>query len=567
MNMNLYNKVCSSSIRRNSIHRFTLEIQTRSLLRSKCYSATQRYSCYKIDDNEKRSFPVTKSSQCKIAPENLPLCRYFSSSKGENDPIITVTQTSNNESSSSSTTTSNDEATTSSEESHQSEGENQQNQPQKLKKSSQQIAEEELYNLMSESRQHYQHANYTEALTTANEFLSQATALFGPSHPAVASAHNNVGLMNKMIGDYTTSRESYHTALNIYQKIVGEDHENYAATLHNLGVLDKTQAMLDEELKQIEKMTFVDRSVEYFEMALKIRQNELGMEHVHTVSSRSNLGNAIAAQVIMSETMRQNQARKKMENEKDAKVSGSDETYTGTSSDVSKFTIQKWEMAEKNLREALRIAIDNPRGEIIDIKSSTTKSASNQSTSRSNIPKAKRGTARQRKMAKKNMEQSTNEEHELKIEDKSQGTNVQASSALASSSSSSFGLGDTSIRTVSSAHAAQNLAVFLKTRGDLISSSNQLKNKANENSNNDESKSSTTALISSLDSGDMYAEAKNLYIGALRVRTLLKGETHPDTVASKFSLAELIDILGDEEGANKLRQELLDVYEVEERVR
>ena len=113
-----------------------------------------------------------------------------------------------------------------------------------------------------------------------------------------------------------------------------------------------------------------------------------------------------------------------------------------------------------------------------------------------------------------------------------------------------LGEGDTSIRTLSASLAAQNLAVFLKTRADLISAS---------------SSSSSSAIDPSLDSGDMYAEAKNLYIGALRVRTKLKGPSHPDTVSTKFSLSELIDTLGDEETANKMRQELLDVYQVEER--
>jgi len=43
----------------------------------------------------------------------------------------------------------------------------------------------------------------------------------------------------------------------------------------------------------------------------------------------------------------------------------------------------------------------------------------------------------------------------------------------------------------------------------------------------------------------------------------MNGEYHPDTIASKFSLAELIDLLGDEVGAQVLRQEIMDVYEIE----
>ena len=62
----------------------------------------------------------------------------------------------------------------------------------------------------------------------------------------------------------------------------------------------------------------------------------------------------------------------------------------------------------------------------------------------------------------------------------------------------------------------------------------------------------------------MYAKAKNLYDDALQVRTKLKEAVHPDTVSKKFSLAEPIETQGDGRGANRLRQELLDVYEVEE---
>jgi hypothetical protein len=107
-----------------------------------------------------------------------------------------------------------------------------------------------------------------------------------------------------------------------------------------------------------------------------------------------------------------------------------------------------------------------------------------------------------------------------------------------------LGVGDVSICTLSSAAAGQNLAVFLKSRADLISNS--------------------ADADPSLDSDDMYAEAKNLYLGALRVRIELRGDNHPDTVATKFSLAELIEAVGDEAGANVLRQELLDAYQVEE---
>ena len=425
------------------------------------------------------------------------------------------------------------------------------------KKSTQQEEEEKLHDLMSQSKQHYQHANYTEALAVSQEFLSSSIQLFGLNHPVVASAHNNIGLMNRMLGEYELSRASYHDALTIYEGIVGEDHANYAAALNNLGVLDRSQAAIDDNLTFLEKMNYTDRAVEYFESALKIREVELGLEHVHTVTSRSSLGGAIAAQVIQTEVLRQKQRRRKEEARR-AKAESKDKNSNDDDDDddddddvkfekdeeegrniVTKYSNKKWKMAETNLRDALRMAIDNPRGQMISI---STKPLGGPS-------KPKGGTARQRRMAaQKNQNKEETEADEQRKDGSSKKENKTAMMPTYLFETL-FGMGDTSIKTASSALAAQNLAVFLKTRGDLISSS----------------KASGEQTEETLDSGDMYAEAKNLYIGSLRVRTQLKGDSHPDTVSTKFSLAELIDNLGDEEGANKLRQELIDVYQVDER--
>jgi tetratricopeptide (TPR) repeat protein len=495
---------------------------------------------------------IVSSSTGNIS--TVSLNRFFSSNSNDNSndddnaTKIKITQTAS-ETASKSTSTSSTTAPT-----------------KERKKSSQQIAEEDLYELMSLCKQHYQHANYKEALSTSHEFLSSATSLFGSNHPVVASAHNNVALMNKMIGRYDTSRESYHLALSIYEQIVGKDHASYASTLNNLGILDKTQASLDDysddnddgdnsdnentKLTTLQKMNYYDRAVEYFEQALKIREVELGKEHVHTVTSRTNLGGAIAAQVIQSEVLRQKRLQKLQEQEKekegnndnnnnnnnDEKTEKEKEAEVESLDIISKFTKQKWEMAEKNLRDALRTSVDNPRGEMIDIP---TLSGAGTGTAKN---RKKGGTARQRKIAaQREAERSSNAATNTSTTTNTTNNNCSVESLL--------GTGNTTIRTLSSALAAQNLAVFLKSRADLISTGTGAGQGGDD----------------SLDSGDMYAEAKNLYIGAFRVRSKLKGDTHPDTVAAKFSLSELIDTLGDEEGANKLRQELLDAYQVEER--
>lgn len=486
---------------------------------------------------------------------------YFSTTS-KSQPTIEITQTT---ASSSNQDSPNDNDNQTNKEQEQEQDENIENNQKERPKPSQQIAEEELYSLMSSSKQHYQHANYTQALSISHQFLSSAIELFGPNHPVVASAHNNVGLMSKMLGEYDTSRESYHAALEIYGRLVGEDHANYAATLHNLGVLDRTQAAMEEEeevedgkagMSFLQRMNYNDRAVEYFEKALEIREVELGVEHVHTITSRSSLGNAIAAQVIQTEVLRQRRLNRMKENNSNDDGESDIEKEEREMSErqiVSKYTKKKWEMAEKNLRDALRMAVDNPRGEMITIPNPTSGIAGSSSK------KPKKGTARQRKMMVSQNDVNMTTEME---NDSTNATSTKTTDNNNTTNDDSFesflklglGEGDTSIRTTSAALAAQNLSVFLKTRADLISASSTIQSSEN-----------TATINPSLDSGDMYAEAKNLYIGALRVRTKLKGPSHPDTVSTKFSLSELIDTLGDEDTANKMRQELLDIYQVEER--
>ena len=393
----------------------------------------------------------------------------------------------------------------------------------KLKKNEQQKAEEELYMLQSYVKQHFQHANYTEALSTSQEILQKSTDLFGNNHPATASALNNIGLMHKMMGDFALSRENYHSALTIYQEIVGKDHASYAAALNNLGNLDRAQSMTDEDLGSLQRMQLNDSAVGYFEDAWKIRKAELGEEHVYTVTSRSNLGGAIAAQVLQGELFRQKQLKDTEGGEEKGSDDDDDKEEKDIASTVSKYTKEKWDVADEHLRAAFRTAVNNPRGEKVQVP--TTSDASMLKRRDKNLSKKEKQVATKLRKRQEKQNKITSESDE-------------------SMNNNGLGIGDVSICTLSSAAAGQNLAVFLKSRADLMASSAE--------------------SDPSLDSGDMYAEAKNLYLGALRVRTALRGGYHPDTIATKFSLAELIDAVGDEVGANALRQELLDAYQVEE---
>jgi tetratricopeptide (TPR) repeat protein len=304
--------------------------------------------------------------------------------------------------------------------------------------------EKEIAEMQQQVRHHHQYGEYQQALELANIVLSETEDHFGKDHPATASAYNNVGLMQKLLGNYKEARLHYHQALRSYGLILGKDHASYAAALHNLGALQRTQVALDEELTAMERLTLTEEAVEFLEEAWQIRKVELGFEHAHTVASRSALGSTIASQLLAIQTQ---QAQKK-------------EPFK-----PSKMTLQRWEVAEQHLRSSLETATTNPRGTQIE-------------------------------------------------ESKSAYRNI---------------------TTLSAAAAAQSLAVILKMR----------------------------AVLQSPIDEDSLAEAKQLYEQALKVRTELLYDAHPDTVSTKFSLAELI-AMNDEERANAMRQEIMDAYNVTE---
>lgn len=307
--------------------------------------------------------------------------------------------------------------------------------------------EREIQNLQQEIKWYHTQGEYDKGLETSQLLLSTTQNHFGKDHPATSSAYNNVGLFHKLLGNYSEATKMYHQALRSYELILGTNHESYAAALHNIGILYKTQCMLDESLSAMERLSLTEQAIEFLEQALTVRVAELGKEHPHSVASQSALGSTIASQLLAAQLQ---------------------QTKDNQEYKPSKMTVQRWQAAEQHLRQALDIAIQNPRGTRLDENHA--------------------------KNAYKN------------------------------------------ITTTSAAAAAQNLAVILKTRATIATPMDE----------------------------DMLQEAKLLYEQALFVRTTLLHDAHPDTVATKHSLAELVAAIGDEEGANKMRQEIMDSYNITE---
>lgn len=467
----------------------------------------------------------------------------------------------------------------------------------KLSKSQDQIIEEQILSLQSELRTHHRHAAYSTALDTATELLERCTSHFGKMHPATASAYNNVGLMNKLLGKYADAKEAFHESLQIYGEVCGKDHSSYAAPLFNVGMLERSRVLeseaeegednndadvqIDDEsnveletlrdsnnnaseqkakLSALERMQLNESAIEYFDEAYRIRLSELGNDHPLTVQSLTQLGSAIAAAVIAERKGRMGGLiegeLRKLKQHRGIKDPKEMEQYipkaiarAATKSAMSsKFTQRRWDAAEDHLRMALKTAVENPRGESVAPLAFVPIGKGGRTSTGLTLPK------KDRTLSKKERKIAEKERKREKRQANNEGGKSMAVQGFAGR-----------VSTLSAATAAQNLAVFLKHYSDWVRLSLL-------DDNNEVQQGSSNQLDQTID------EARCLYEAALHVRSQILPRHHPEVVASKFSLAELLDStdprssLGSSKGraidsdrANWLREAILESYDIEER--
>ena len=89
---------------------------------------------------------------------------------------------------------------------------------------------------------YYSKSAYAEALKVANELNREVLDIMGPNNAVHASCLNNIGLMQKMLGNKEAALEKYKASLDIYEEVVGKSHTSYVSTSANIGVLYKSMA-------------------------------------------------------------------------------------------------------------------------------------------------------------------------------------------------------------------------------------------------------------------------------------------------------------------------------------
>jgi tetratricopeptide (TPR) repeat protein len=122
----------------------------------------------------------------------------------------------------------------------------------------------------------YREGKFAEAIPLAQQVLAIREKAFGPDHPAVAQALNNLAGLYKEQGRAAEAEPLVKRSLAIYEKALGPDHPDVAQALNNLAGLYKEQG------RYAEAEPLVKRS-------LAIAEKALGPDHPAVATALSNL--------------------------------------------------------------------------------------------------------------------------------------------------------------------------------------------------------------------------------------------------------------------------------------
>jgi tetratricopeptide (TPR) repeat protein len=102
-----------------------------------------------------------------------------------------------------------------------------------------------------------------------------------PRHPLLATALNNLGLLEESAGHNQRARELFERAVTLWRETLGGNHPDYASGLTNLASLDRAH--------------HPGKARELYLEALRIDEDRLGPSHPHVETDLNNAGLAAAA--------------------------------------------------------------------------------------------------------------------------------------------------------------------------------------------------------------------------------------------------------------------------------
>jgi len=126
----------------------------------------------------------------------------------------------------------------------------------------------------------YGRARFQEAEPLYRRAIAIDEKAYGPDHPEVATALNNLALLLKTTNRLAEAEPLYHRALAIDEKALGPDHPNVAIRLNNLAELLRVTSRYTEAEPLIRR-------------ALAIWEKSLGPEHPQVATGLNNLANLL----------------------------------------------------------------------------------------------------------------------------------------------------------------------------------------------------------------------------------------------------------------------------------
>lgn len=95
----------------------------------------------------------------------------------------------------------------------------------------------EATRLSQKMTEFYRAGKYAEAIQSRREALRIQQRILGPVHPLLGKGLNDLGALQRLMGDYAKAEPLLTRSCEIKREALGEDHPSYADTLHNIAVL------------------------------------------------------------------------------------------------------------------------------------------------------------------------------------------------------------------------------------------------------------------------------------------------------------------------------------------
>lgn len=138
---------------------------------------------------------------------------------------------------------------------------------------------EEMYENLLEDYSSFlkQFAHFKDSLIIQSNLLDFRIKKKGSNVADTATSYNNIGRLYYNMGEYSKALEYYEKALKIREQIFGSEHPYTAKSYNNIGLVHYG-------------MGAYSRALEYYEKALRIKELVLGRKDPSTAISYNNIG-------------------------------------------------------------------------------------------------------------------------------------------------------------------------------------------------------------------------------------------------------------------------------------